>query len=317
MNKRNIIIDCDPGHDDVMALLVALANQDKFNILGVTTVAGNQTLEKVTLNLRKLYTYLGMSTPAASGASKPIIRKLFLGDAVHGKSGLDGWDFPEPTFELDSTNAVDFLREKILSADGKVSLIPVGPLTNIGLLLATYPEVKEKIESISLMGGSIYAGNCTPYAEFNIFVDPEAAKVVFDSGIPIIMSGLEVTHEAAINDEEIAKLRAMDGRVSKMCGDLLFFYTRYHAREGYSSYPLHDVCSVLYYLNPEIFEFKDLQVDIDVSEGAHRGQTAADNREWIHYENPNTKVLLHIDRDRFIEILFEAFAKLDELTRAN
>ncbi|MFS8540486.1 MAG: nucleoside hydrolase, partial [Tissierellales bacterium] len=216
MTKRNIIIDCDPGHDDVMAILLALANQDKLNILGVTTVAGNQTLEKVTLNLRKLYTYLGISTPAASGAARPIIRELVLGSDVHGESGLDGWDFPEPTFQLDSTNAVTFLREKIMNAEGKVTLVPVGPLTNIGLLFSVFPEVKEKIEAISLMGGSIYAGNHTPHAEFNIYVDPEAAKVVFDSGIPIIMSGLEVTHKASITEEEIAELRAMDGKVTKI-----------------------------------------------------------------------------------------------------
>ena len=266
MKKRNIIIDCDPGHDDVMAILLALANQDKLNILGVTTVAGNQTLEKVTYNLRRLYTYLGMSTPAASGAARPITRKLVLGDAVHGESGLDGFEFPVPTFELDSTNAVTFLYEKIMKAEGKVTLVPVGPLTNIGLLFATFPEVKEKIDEISIMGGSIYAGNHTPHAEFNIYVDPEAAKIVFDSGIPVVMSGLEVTHEAAINDDEINELRAMDGKVSKMCGDLLHFYTRYHHNEGYTSYPLHDVCSVMYLINPEIFEYKDLQVEIDTTD---------------------------------------------------
>lgn len=315
MLKKNIIIDCDPGHDDVMAILLALANQDRFNILGITTVAGNQTLEKVTFNLRRLYTYLGISTPAASGAAKPITRKLVLGDAVHGKSGLDGWDFPEPTFELDSTNAVTFLYEKIMKADGKVTLIPTGPLTNIGLLFAAFPEVKEKIDIISLMGGSIYAGNHTPHAEFNIYVDPEAARIVFDSGIPIVMSGLEVTHEAAITDEEIDALKGMDGKVSKMCGNLLHFYTRYHHGEGYSSYPLHDVCSVVYLLHPEIFEYKDLQVEIDTSDGPHRGRTAADNREWMRYENPNTRVLLHIDRDKFIEMLFGAFSRLDEICK--
>lgn len=315
MEKRNIIIDCDPGHDDVMAILLALANQDKFNILGVTTVAGNQTLEKVTFNLRRLYTYLGMSTPAASGAARPITRELFLGAEVHGESGLDGWEFPEPTFELDSTNAVTFLYDKIMKADGKVTLIPIGPLTNIGLLFATFPEVKDKIDLISLMGGSIYAGNTSPHAEFNIFVDPEAAKVVFDSGIPIVMSGLEVTHEAAINDEEIDILRNKEGKVSKMCGHLLHFYTRYHHSEGYSSYPLHDVCSVLYLLNPEIFEYKDLQVELDTSDGPFRGCTAADNREWMRYENPNTKVLLHIDRNKFIKILFAAFEKLDQICK--
>ncbi|GMG95479.1 nucleoside hydrolase [Tepidimicrobium xylanilyticum] len=315
MTKKNIIIDCDPGHDDVMAILLALANQDKFNILGVTTVAGNQTLERVTLNLRKLYTYLGISTPAASGAAKPIIRELTTGKEVHGETGLDGWDFPEPTFQLDSTNAMTFMYEKIMNLEDKVILVPTGPLTNIGLLFSAFPEIKEKVEAISLMGGSIYSGNYTPNAEFNIYVDPEAAKIVFNSGIPIIMSGLEVTHKAAITDEEIEKLRAMDGRISKMCGELLHFYTRYHRREGYSSYPLHDVCSIMYLLHPEIFEYKDLQVYIDTSDGPSRGKTFADLREWVKYERPNARVLLNIDRERFIDILFEGFKKLDEICK--
>ena len=313
MKKRNIMIDCDPGHDDVMAILLALANQDKFNILGVTTVAGNQTLKKVTLNLRKLYTYLGISTSAASGCEKPISRKLVLGDFVHGESGLDGWDFDEPTFMLDSTNAITFMYEKIMKCDGMVTLIPVGPLTNIGLLLSTFPDVKEKIEAISLMGGSIYAGNITMNAEFNIYVDPEAANVVFKSGIPIIMSGLEVTHEAGINDLEIKALTMEKGRVSKMCGELLSFYVKFHHGEGYASYPLHDVCSVMYLLYPEIFKYKDLQVEIDCSDGLNRGRTAVDNREWIKYEKTNTRVLLHVDREKFIDILVDAFKKLDKI----
>ena len=315
MEKRNIIIDCDPSHDDVMAVLLALANQDRLNILGVTTVAGNQTLEKVTNNIRKLYTYLGISTPIASGAAKPIIRELITAGEVHGKSGLDGWDFPEPSIELDSTNAITFMYEKIIEAEGKVTLVPMGPLTNIGLLIATFPEVKEKIDLISLMGGSIYAGNVTPYAEFNIYVDPEAAKIVFDSGIPIVMSGLEVTHKAAITEEEIEFLKQTDGKVTKMCGELLYSYTRYHHSEGYTSYPLHDVCSVMYLLHPDIFEYKDLQVEIDTSNGIHRGRTAADNRQWAKYERPNTRVLIDVNREKFIDILFKAFAKLNEMCK--
>lgn len=311
MNKRNIIIDCDPGHDDVVAILLALANQDKLNILGVTTVAGNQTLEKVTNNIRKLFTYLGINIPVASGSKKPIIRKLVTGGEVHGESGLDGWDFPEPTFQLESTNAVTFIHKKIMESKEKVTLVPLGPLTNIGLLLATFPEVKEKIECISLMGGSIYSGNFTPHAEFNIYVDPEAAKVVFDSGIPIVMSGLEVTHKASITDEEIQILKKSDGKVTKMLGELLYFYTRYHHREGYTSYPLHDACSVMYLLYPNIFEYRDLRVDIDTSNGIYRGKTIVDNRQWIKHKDSNTKVLMNINREKFINILFEGFNLLN------
>jgi len=312
MMKKNIIIDCDPGHDDVMALLLALANQETFNVLGVTTVAGNQTLEKVTLNLKKIYTYLGFKTPFAKGSSKPITRELFLGDEVHGETGLDGFEFPKPNVVEDDDGAVLFMYKKIMSCKEKVTLIPVGPLTNIGLLLATFPEVIPHIEMISLMGGSINAGNTTPYAEFNIYVDPEAAKIVFKSGIPIVMSGLEVTHNAGIKDLEIDYLKKQNGKVSKMCGELLYFYVRYHHAEGYASFPLHDVCSVMYLLHPEIFKSIDAQIEIDCTEGMNRGRTAIDNREWVKYKNPNTKVLLDVDRDKFIKYLFEGFEKLDK-----
>lgn len=314
MQKRNIIIDCDPGHDDLMAILLAYANDERLNILGVTTVAGNQTLEKVTNNVRKVYTYLGISTPVASGAKGPISRKLFLGDEVHGVTGLDGWDFPTPTFEIDSDNAVTFMREKIMNCEGKVTIVAVGPLTNIGLLFSVFPEVKDKIEEISIMGGSIYGGNTTPHAEFNIFVDPEAATVVFESGIPVIMSGLEVTHAAGIRHEEIKQLMDKDGKVSKMCGHLLKFYVGYHNREGYASFPLHDVCSVMYLLHPEIFTYKDMNVKIDCSEGQNRGMTIADPRDFVETEK-NTRVLLDIDREKFIEILFKAFEKLDNICK--
>ncbi|MDY0235716.1 MAG: nucleoside hydrolase [Gudongella sp.] len=312
MTKRNIIIDCDPGHDDVMAILLALAHKDRFNILGITTVAGNQTLPKVTNNIRRLFTYLGMSVPVACGAAKPLIRDLITGGAVHGETGLDGWDFGQTTFQLESDNAIEFLRDKIMGADGKVTLIPIGPLTNIALLFSVFPETKEKIELISLMGGSLYSGNRTPYAEFNIYVDPEAAKIVFSAGVPIVMSGLEVTHRAAINDAEIDELKESDGKVSKMCGNLLHFYTRFHSGEGYTAYPIHDACSVMYLLYPDMFKAKDLQIEVDVSETMHRGRTAPDNREWIKYANPNTRVLLDVDREEFIKILLDGFKKLDK-----
>jgi len=199
MEKRNVLIDCDPGVDDVMALLLALANQDKLNILGVTTVSGNQTLAKVTKNIRKLWTFLKVEIPIACGASKPIIKDPIHGGEIHGETGMDGWDFPEPVFQLESDNGIVFLKDKIMESKSKVTLVPTGPLTNIGLLFSVFPETKEKVELISLMGGSIFSGNRTPFAEFNIYADPEAAKIVFDSGIPIVMSGLEAPQAIGIS----------------------------------------------------------------------------------------------------------------------
>ena len=310
--KRNIIIDCDPGIDDVLAILLALANQDKLNILGVTTVAGNQTLEKVTLNLRKLYTYLGVKTETASGSTKPLIRQLRVG-TVHGETGLGDFKFPEPQIELDSTNAVTFMYDKIMKSKEKVTLVPIGPLTNIGLLLSTFPEVKEKIELISLMGGSIFAGNITSKAEFNIYVDPEAAKIVFNSEVPIVMSGLEVTHKACINKSEIKDLINSNGKVSKMCGEIINYYFKLEKVTEDKMTPIHDACSIMYLLYPEIFEYKYMQIDVDCSEGYNRGMTVADTRDWIKYDNYNTKVLLNVDRDVFSKILLDAIYRLDNL----
>lgn len=312
MKKINILIDCDPGHDDVMALLLALANRDKLNILGVSTVAGNQTLDKVTLNLRKLYTYLGVKTPIAVGSDRPIIRQLQTGAFVHGESGLDGFDFPTPTVDVDFSNALLFMRDALISCDEKVVLIATGPLTNIGLLLRAFPEVKEKIEYISLMGGSIYKGNVTPFAEYNIYADPEAADIVFCSGIPVVMSGLDVTHKAYITNEDILELEQINGKVTGMCAKLLRFFTKFHTNEGYKNFPLHDVCAVMYVLNKEIFKGQNLLVQIDTSDTLHRGRTAADLREWITHDDTNTFALLDIDREKFIELLFGAFKKLDE-----
>lgn len=311
MKKTNVLIDCDPGHDDVMAILLALANRDRLNILGVSTVAGNQTLDKVTLNVRKLYTYLGIKTPIAVGSDRPIIRELKTGDFVHGESGLDGFDFPNPTVEVDSTNALLFMRDALLNCDEKSVLIATGPLTNIGLLLRAFPEVKEKIDYISLMGGSIYKGNVTPFAEYNIYADPEAAHIVFNSGIPIVMSGLDVTHKAYITNEDIMELERLNGKVTGMCAKLLKFFTKFHTSEGYKNFPLHDVCAVMYVLNKDIFTGQNLLVQIDTSDTLHRGRTAADLREWITHDTTNTLALLDVDRDKFIEILFDAFEKLD------
>ncbi|MGM0396033.1 MAG: nucleoside hydrolase [Bacillota bacterium] len=313
MKKRNILIDCDPGVDDVMALLLALANQDKLNIIGVTTVSGNQTLAKVTKNLRKLWTFLHVDIPAACGASTPIIKEPLHGGEIHGESGMDGWDFPEPVFQLESDNAILFLREKIMASEGKVTIVPTGPLTNIGLLFSVFPETKKRVEMISLMGGSIYSGNRTPFAEFNIYADPEAAKIVFDSGIPIVMSGLEVTNKAAINDREIKDLMESEGMVSRMSGHLLDSYTDFHRKKGQNTYPLHDVVSVMYLIKPEIFEGKDHHVAIDTSIGVYRGRTAADTGELMRHDKPNAYVLLNVDREEFMKTFFNALKELDKL----
>jgi pyrimidine-specific ribonucleoside hydrolase len=226
-----ILLDCDPGHDDAIALLLALASPE-LELLGVTTVAGNQTLDKTTANALRVLEFVGRGdVPVAAGADQPLARDLFIAAYVHGESGLEGPALPEPQGTSVGQHAVDFLAERILGAARPVTLVPVGPLTNVGLLLARHPEAAERIERIVLMGGAIREGNVTPAAEFNIYVDPEAAWRVFHSGLPVTMIGLDVTHQALMSDAHAERLRE-SGRAGRLVAELYDFFSRYH-RETY------------------------------------------------------------------------------------
>lgn len=248
---RNIIIDCDPGHDDAIALLMAIANKKELNILGITTVGGNQLLDKVTQNALKVLSLVNEDIPVASGEALPLIREVHTGGDAHGDSGMDGPVLPAPKYSAVSSNAVQFMYEKIKSSKEKVTLVPIGPLTNIALLLRVYPEIKNNIELICLMGGGIYSGNRTPAAEFNIYVDPEAAKIVFNSGVDIVMAGLDVTEKAMIMDDEREKLRNK-GKVSNFVAELLDFYSIASKRFGFEGSALHDPCAIGYLLRPDL-----------------------------------------------------------------
>src|SRR5580704_5980786 len=224
-----IIIDCDPGHDDAIALLLAAASPE-LELVGVTTVAGNQTIEKTTLNALKVLELAGVDCPVAAGAAGPLVRTRSVAAHVHGESGLDGPDLPAPTGSAIDLHAVGFMAERIRERRGELTLVPTGPLTNIALLLALEPDARP--ERIVLMGGSVGEGNRTPAAEFNVWADPEAARRVFESGIDVTMIGLDVTHRAYITLEETETLRAA-GRVGKVAAELLDFYAHWHRR----SYP--------------------------------------------------------------------------------
>lgn len=314
MKKRSIIIDCDPGHDDALAIMVALAKKDVLDLKGLTVVAGNQTLEKLSKNTLNLLSYLEEYAPVVQGVERPVIKPLTIGDGVeiHGESGLDGFIFPEPKIELAGTNAIHFLYKTIMESEERVTLVPTAPLTNIALLLKAYPEVKEKIEVISLMGGGINNGNITPSAEFNIYADPDAANIVFNSGIPTIMSGLDVTEKAFITFDEVSKINPKNGKCSAMIRGLLDFYGEFSKSFGLTSMPLHDVCAVLYLTNPEIFKGEYYSVDIEVNDGITRGQTVADRRTYAPKHKKNTFVLLDIDREKFLEIILESIKYYDE-----
>jgi inosine-uridine nucleoside N-ribohydrolase len=302
-----ILLDCDPGHDDAIALLLALASPE-LELLGVTTVAGNQTLEKTTANALRVLEFVGRGdVPVAAGADRPLSRELFIAAYVHGESGLDGPELPPPQGDPVPGHAVDFLAAAVLGADQPVTLVPVGPLTNIALLLARYPEVAENVERIVLMGGAVAEGNVTPAAEFNIYVDPEAAWRVFHSGLPVTMIGLDVTHKALMVDAHAERLRA-SGDAGRMVAALYDFFIGYHRRTyGQEGAPIHDAVAVAQVLRPGIVETLHRHVDVDCESQLCRGRTVVDL--WHRTENePNADVGVDIDADGFLELLCERLA---------
>ena len=304
MEKIPIIIDCDPGHDDAIALILAFAREE-LDVKAVTVCAGNQTLEKTMRNAKKILSFIGKRVPVAAGASKPICRPLAIAPEVHGESGLDGPSLPEADFTEEAIPAMELLRKTILESPKPITLIPTGPLTNIGLLFTVYPEVKQNIERISLMGGGIETGNWTSAAEFNIFVDPEAADIVFRSGLPIIMSGLDLTHKALFFQNEIDELRSFGGKIPVLVAELMDFYSQYHKNQGLEGTPLHDPCAVAYIIKPEIFVTQPFHITIECQGKYSSGMTLADRRPWSNAQ-PNVTACLDLDRKEFIKLIFQA-----------
>jgi pyrimidine-specific ribonucleoside hydrolase len=302
--SRPIIIDCDPGHDDAIALILACSSP-VFDIKAVTTSAGNQTPEKTLNNALRILTLLGRSDiPVAGGALKPLARELIIADNVHGETGLDGPILPEPSFDPVKENAIELMARVLRESDKPVTLVPTGPLTNISLLLATHRELTDKIERIVLMGGGAETGNWSPAAEFNIYVDPQAADVVFRSGIPITMCGLDVTHRAQIMDEDIERIRTIGNPVSNVVAELLDFFMIYHRdpKWGLEGAPLHDVCTIAWLLNPELFTEQECWVGIETQGEYTNGMTVVD-RYHLLGRPANATVLFDVDRKGFVDLL--------------
>ncbi len=304
-----ILLDCDPGHDDAIALLLALASPE-VELLGITTVHGNQTLEKTTQNALKLLEFAGRAdVPVAAGADRPLRRELVVAEYVHGESGMDGPALPQPTTAPVQQHAVDFIAETVLSAAGPVTLVPTGPLTNIGLFLARYPEAADRVERIVLMGGAIGEGNVTPAAEFNIWCDPEAADRVFMSGLDVTMIGLDVTHRAIFGPGPTAQLKAA-GRVGAMVAELLEFYGRFHKQSyGWDGSPIHDAVAMAHAFKPGIVETVRTGVRVDCEGDLGRGRTNVDLRGRVGWE-PNAEVAVEIDADAFVALLVERISSL-------
>lgn len=312
---RKIILDCDPGHDDALAILLAAKHLD---VLGITTVAGNQTIDKVTTNTLKILEFAGLThIPVAKGANQPLVKPAMHAGNIHGESGLDGPDLPNPTTPLDPRHAVDFIIDTVMAHD-EVTLVPTGPLTNIAIALQREPRLKERVPEISLMGGGLNSGNVTGAAEFNIYVDPEAAHVVFTSGIPIKMAGLNLTRQANATQIEIDRCRALGNRTGAIVAELLtFFAGTIKDVFGVNGGSLHDPCAVAALIEPEMIEFMSLHVAVELN-GTHTyGMTVCDVRhlrgigEEIQHvgkqtgEPPNAQVGMRIDSKRFFDLLID------------
>lgn len=304
-----VILDCDPGHDDALAIALALARPE-LRVLGITTVGGNAPLRETTRNALRVLALLGRpDVPVAAGASQPLVRALETAPEVHGDSGLDGADLPEPLSEVRPEGALEFLRATLAASPEPVALIPTGPLTNVALLLRTYPEIARKIAHVCLMGGAMRAGNWTPAAEFNIWVDPEAARIVFRSGLPVTMCGLDVTHRALFGLPEIARMEALGTPAARVFADLLRFFTRFHLeRYGTSDTPIHDAVAVAAVALPGLVTTQRYHVDVEVSGDITRGRTVVDDRGQPG-QSPNVDVALDIDRAVFADLLIDAVGR--------
>ena len=297
-----VILDCDPGHDDAIALLLALASPE-LELVGVTTVHGNQTLEKTTDNALRVLALVGRGdVPVAMGADRPLKRELHVAAHVHGESGLDGPVLPEPASVPVAQHSVDFLAEHVTT---ETVLVPIGPLTNVALALDRGVEPGR----IVLMGGAIAEGNMTPAAEFNIWADPEAAARVFGSGIDVTMIGLDVTHRALLTPPWAERFREA-GRVGTFVAELVEFFKQYHARTyGWDGAPIHDAVALAHAFRPGIVTTERMNVEIEVESELTRGRTVADR--WHRTDRPeNAHVGVEIDADAFFELLLERIATL-------
>lgn len=309
---RKIIIDTDPGQDDAVAILLALASPE-LDVLAITAVAGNVPLSLTQKNARKICELAGRTDiPVYAGAVRPITRGLVTAEHVHGRTGLDGPDLPEPSMPLQEKHAVDYLVETIMSEpDSAVTLCVLGPLTNIALAMIREPALSGRIREIVLMGGGYFEqGNVTPSAEFNIYVDPQAADVVFRSGAPIVMMPLDVTHKALTTNARVAAIRELGTPVAVATAELLDFFDRYDEEKyGTDGGPLHDPCVIAYLLKPDLFSGRQCNVQIETASELTMGATVVD--WWGITDRPkNALVMRDIDADGFFALLTERLARL-------
>lgn len=309
--RHRIILDCDPGQDDAIAILLALGSPDEIELLAVTAVAGNVPLALTEKNARKVLELARRpDIPVYKGCHRPLVQTLETAEYVHGATGLNGVELPEPVLPLAKGHAVDALIDIVMAAPAKsITLCPVGPLTNVAMAMLKEPEFASRLEAIVLMGGAIGLGNVTPAAEFNIYVDPHAAKVVFESGVPITMLGLDVTHKVLVNGPRLEAIRALGTPVGLAAAGLVDFFNRFDSeRYAADGAPLHDPCVIAYLIDPTLFSGKECHVAIEI-EGSSKGRT---NVDWFPRERraANATVIDAVDADRFFMLLTERLARL-------
>ncbi|SEN01753.1 Inosine-uridine nucleoside N-ribohydrolase [Mesobacillus persicus] len=308
MNKRRIIMDCDPGHDDAIAIILAAARPE-LEILGITTVSGNAEIEKTTINALKICDLVSLTDVIVSkGASGPLVRVRENAPGIHGDTGLDGPELPEPSRSWSGEHGADTIIRLVKESEEPVTILPTGPLTNVALALAKAPEIKDNIEEIVLMGGGTF-GNWTPTAEFNIWADPEAAKKVFDSRIPITVMGLDITHQAMATQAVIDQVNQIDNKVAKIVGELLeFFVATNKEMFELDGGPVHDVLTVAYCVAPELFKMKEVNIVVETKGEFTAGTTLVD-LHGVTGREKNAKFGMELDVEGFWNLMFGSLKK--------
>ncbi len=305
MDKRKIILDCDPGHDDAVAIMMA-AKHPKIDLLGITVVAGNQTLEKTTINALNTCQYLGLDTPVYAGCGIPMVRaRQIIADDIHGETGLDGPVFAPLTKKAEDKHAVNYIIDTLMASDGDISIVITGPDTNVAMAMRMEPRIVDKIQEIIIMGGAYQLGNVTPAAEFNIIADAEAAHIIFTSGRPLVMMGLDLTRQALCYPAVIDRMSKIDNVAGTLFCDLMRFFSSTQKKVfGWEGGPLHDPTCIAYLIDPTCIETKDMFSEVEIRSEKCYGRTLCDYFNTQGKE-PNSKVSIKLDVDKFWDIVEE------------
>ncbi|ATL32898.1 nucleoside hydrolase [Streptomyces formicae] len=311
---RKIILDCDPGHDDAIAMLLAHGNPD-VDLVAVTTVVGNQTLEKVTRNALSVARIANITgVPFAAGCPRPLVREVETAPDIHGESGIDGPVMPEPTLALDERHAVDLIIDTVMAHEpGEITIVPTAGLTNIALAARKEPRIVERVREVVLMGGGYHTGNWSPVAEFNIKIDPEAAHIVFNESWPVTMVGLDLTHQALATPEVVERIAKVGTKPAVFVNELLdFFGAMYLEAQGFDAPPVHDPCAVAYVIDPDVMTVRKAPVDIELTGTLTLGMTVTDFRAPAP-DDCHTQVAVDLDHQRFWDLIVDALERIGDV----